>query len=396
MSNLVVIGGGLVGLATALQCQKEGLFRKIVLIEKEAKIAQHQSTHNSGVLHCGLYYKPASLKALMAVEGLRQMLDFCRENDIEHDVCGKVVVATDTEEEVRLRALALRGEENGLSGLRWLDKAGLKKREPHAFGVAALEVPQEGIVDYRHVADRMASLFEERGGELKLAVEVLGTKKSGSRQIVETSKGDFEADYVVSCAGLQSDRVAHLLGERSPSRIVPFRGDYYELGGEGVDLVKHLIYPVPDPVFPFLGVHFTRKIEGGIEAGPNAVLAFKREGYHKTAFSLKDTASTLSFPGFYKFIAKYPKATWSEFQNAASKKVFLRNLQRLVPEVELQHLLPGGSSGVRAQAIDPDGQLAMDFRITRGEKQVHVINAPSPAATASLAIGGYVAKQISS
>ena len=394
--DLVVVGGGIVGLATAFVAQRSGLYSRVCLVEKEKAVARHQTSHNSGVLHCGLYYKPGSLKARMAVDGLQMMLDFCRQENIQHEVCGKIVLATNEEEVKQLRLLQERGKANLLSGLKWLEPREIALREPNARGKAALLVPQEGIVDYNEVAQKMESLFKESGGEVILEQKVREVRRSASTQVVLTQDQEIETEYLVTCAGLQSDRVAQLSGEKLSSRIVPFRGDYYELFGEGESLVKHLIYPVPDPALPFLGVHFTRKLKGGIEAGPNAVLAFKREGYTRASFSIRDSADSLTYPGLYRFIAKYPKATLDEFRNSMSKRVFLRNLQKLVPDVELEHLRLGGASGVRAQAIDFDGSLAMDFRLVEGAKRIHVINAPSPAATASLAIGNHIVKLLRS
>ncbi len=393
--KLVIIGGGLVGLGVAYRAMQAKLFDQILVLEKESDAGRHQSTHNSGVLHCGLYYEPGSLKAKLAVEGLAQMTEFCREFDIKHEICGKIVLAVDESERERLSDLQERGAKNGLQGLKWLEGAEIQEREPNARGVAALLVPQEGIVDYRAVVDRLVKELTAGGHEVRTGTEVTAIVEDDNDIVVESSDGSVRADYVVSCAGLQSDRVSAMSsGGKRKARIVPFRGEYYQLDEKGESLVNHLIYPVPDPCLPFLGVHYTRMIGGGIEAGPNAVLSFKREGYRKTDFSVRDLWDTLTYPGFYKFMMKYPKSVVSEFLNSLSRKVFLRNLQRMIPGIKDEHLADIGASGVRAQAIAPNGSLLMDFTFQRGKNQLHVVNAPSPGATASLAIGQHVVDQI--
>ncbi|MEM9283337.1 MAG: L-2-hydroxyglutarate oxidase [Verrucomicrobiota bacterium] len=394
--TLVVIGGGLVGLGVAYRASASKRFDRIVVLEKENQAGRHQSTHNSGVLHCGLYYQPGSLKAKLAVEGLAMMTDFCAEFDIDHEICGKIVLAVDEEEVPRLKDLQERGKRNGLIGLEWLEEAAIREREPHARGVAALLVPQEGIVDYRAVVDRLVYEIESAGHEVVTGVEVTDLVDEGNQVRVVAGDRSWRSDFVVACAGLQSDRIAEMGSEgRGEAQIVPFRGEYFELSKAGESLVNHLIYPVPDPRLPFLGVHYTRMIGGGVEAGPNAVLALKREGYRKTDFSLRDLGETLAYPGFLRFIKKYPKAVLSEFSNSFSKRVFLKNLQRMVPDIREEHLGEVGASGVRAQAISRQGDLLMDFAFRRGPKQLHVINAPSPGATACLAIGQYIVDQIS-
>ena len=395
MERLIIIGGGIVGLATALKAARQQVAREIIVLEKDAQTGGHQSSHNSGVLHCGLYYKPGSLKARLAVEGIREMIAFCREHGIPHDICGKIVLAVDEPEAARLRDLEARGTANGVNGLQWLEgTAAIQEIEPHAVGRAALRVPEEGIVDYAAVMRKMVELIRAAGHQVRTSAPALSVRTDGSRQIVSTPRQEISADFIVNCAGLHCDRVAISAGFTPDSRIIPFRGDYWKLAPSGAHLVRHLIYPVPDPTLPFLGVHFTRMIGGGIEAGPNAVLAFKREGYKRTDFSLKDSWETFTFPGLYQFLKKYPGTTWDELRNSFSKKVFLKNLQRLIPEIRLEHISRDGGSGVRAQAIHRDGSLLMDFALEQKPGQLHLLNAPSPGATASLAIGNYLIEQI--
>ncbi len=394
MERLIIIGGGIIGLATALQASRQQVAREIIVLEKDAQTGGHQSSHNSGVLHCGLYYKPGSLKARLAVEGIRAMVDFCKENQIPHDICGKIVLAVDESEVARLRDLQARGTANGLLGLQWLEGAAIQEIEPYAVGRAALRVPEEGIVDYAAVMRKMVELLRAAGQQVRTSAPALRIQTSGSRQIVSTPQEDIAADFVINCAGLHCDRVAKSAGLQPDSSIIPFRGDYWKLSPSGEHLVRHLIYPVPDPTLPFLGVHFTRMIGGGIEAGPNAVLAFKREGYNRTDFSLQDAWETLTFPGLYRFLKKYPGTTWSELRNSFSKDVFLKNLQRLIPDIRMEHISREGGSGVRAQAIHRDGSLLMDFSLEQKPGQIHLLNAPSPGATASLAIGNYLIAQM--
>lgn len=386
MEHPLIIGGGLVGLATAWQLLRSARAPSLTLLEKEARVGAHQSTHNSGVLHAGLYYEPGSLKARLAVEGIREMTAYCREKNIPHEICGKVVVAVDKSEVPRLRELEARGKANGLTGLRWLDRDGLRAIEPHAAGVAALHVPEEGIVDYAAVCEALCEDIEAMGGRIVTGAQVTELHEAGDGWTAATSAGEFTGDFLINCAGLHSDRVCKLAGLDPEDRIVPFRGEYYKLRPEAAHLVCHLIYPVPDPKFPFLGVHFTRLIGGGIEAGPNAVLAFAREAYRKTQWNARDLAEALSFPGLWKFLARHPRMAWDEGLRSLSKKLFCLSLQRLVPDLREEDLAPGGA-GVRAQAISPDGELVQDFRLVPGSRALHVVNAPSPAATASLAIG---------
>jgi L-2-hydroxyglutarate oxidase len=382
--KVLVIGGGLVGLATALHLQDRC---DVTVLEKEDGVARHQSGHNSGVLHCGLHYQPGSARARLAVSGIRRMVAFCQEHGLPHEVCGQLVVATTPQEVERLKALHQRGIQNGLDGLEMLGPAGIRDFEPHAAGLAALRVPQEGIADYPKIAGKMAALLR---GRVVTGARVLRLRP---RWIAETTAGEFRADFIVNCAGLHCDRVARLAGEHPATRIVAFRGEYYKLRPERQYLVRNLIYPVADPAFPFLGVHFTRLIRGGIEAGPNAVLAFAREGYRRTDINLRDLAEALGFSGLRRFLARYPRVCWDELRRSFSKRLFCRSLQKLVPEITISDLDTGGA-GVRAQAMSPQGELVQDFDILTAGRAIHVLNAPSPAATASLAIGEEIAARV--
>lgn len=391
--DFVVIGAGIVGLATAREILSRKPSTRLLILDKEKAPGRHQSTHNSGVLHAGLYYKPGSLKARLAVSGIRMMTDYCVNKQIPHEICGKVVVATDEAELERLRDLEQRGNANGLAGLRWLNGAGLREIEPHAAGIAALHVPQEGIVDYDAVCQALLADICAGGGAFVSNARVVGLSERNSDWIIETTAGEFEASYFVNCAGLFCDRVARLAGVSEKVRIVPFRGEYFKLRSEASHLVNHLIYPVPDPKFPFLGVHFTRLIHGGIEAGPNAVLAMAREGYSKWKFSLTDMADAFLFSGVWNFLGKYPGMCCDELVRSFSRNLFTRSLQKLVPDVQEKDLETGGA-GVRAQAMLPDGTLIQDFWMVQKSNALHVLNAPSPAATASLAIGRHIVDQI--
>ncbi len=388
--TVVIVGGGVVGLATARAIALGHPGLRVMVLEKEPHVARHQTGNNSGVIHSGLYYKPGSLKARFAVAGCREMAEYCRGHGIAHDICGKVVVATSAAEIPRLEELHRRGAANGIAGIERLDAAALREREPHAAGVAALFVPTTGIVDYVAVAVAMAGEVAKAGGEVRTGARVTGLARRGGDWIVSLADGEVRARWLVNCGGLQCDRLARMAGARPPVRIVPFRGEYYELKPERHHLVKSLIYPVPDPAFPFLGVHFTRMIGGGVEAGPNAVLSFKREGYTRTSFSLADTLETLAFPGFWRMAAKHWPMAMGEFHRSFSKRAFVRALQVLMPEIRAEDLREGGA-GVRAQALRMDGGLVDDFAIDEAEGAVHVLNAPSPAATASLPIGREIA-----
>jgi L-2-hydroxyglutarate oxidase len=388
--RIIIVGGGIIGLATALKLSQRFPDTKVVVLEKENDVARHQSGNNSGVLHAGLYYKPGSLKARLAVSGIREMVAFCQENGIHHEICGKLVVAVDETEVARLHNLYERGQQNGLLGLRLLDRPQMLEIEPHVAGVAAVHVPQEGIVDYIQVCHVMVKKIEEAGGRVVTGACVNKMQAQNDGWLVRTGAGDWEADYVVNCAGLQCDRVAGLAGEKREVRIVPFRGEYFKIKPARQHLVRHLIYPVPDPEFPFLGVHFTRLIEGGVEAGPNAVLAGAREGYRKTDINLLDIYDALSFSGLWRFMDKHKRMSWEEIKRSFSRKLFCRALQRLVPEIRVEDLEHGGA-GVRAQAMSPEGELLQDFCLVRRPRALHVLNAPSPGATASLAIGGEIA-----
>lgn len=390
--DLIFIGGGIVGTASALQLlQKKNL--RILLIEAEDSLARHQTGNNSGVIHSGLYYKPGSLKALNCTRGREMLYEFCQSHSIPFDRCGKIVVATDESEIPALRMLEERGIANGLVGIKRLTKEEIKEYEPYANGIEALYVPQTGIVDYVAVTNKYARLIMKNGGEIKLNAKASSIKVNCNEIVVITEDDEFKTKYLVNCAGLFSDKVARMSGINPDVKIIPFRGEYYELKKEKQHLVKNLIYPVPDPQFPFLGVHFTRMIHGGIEAGPNAVLAFKRTGYKKTDIDLSQIAEMIFYSGFWKMAKKHYRMGIEEFRRSFSKKLFVKSLQKLIPDLTEDDIVPGGS-GVRAQALDRDGKLLDDFRIIQTDKMIHVLNAPSPAATASLSIGDTISDMI--
>jgi (S)-2-hydroxyglutarate dehydrogenase len=391
--QLVVVGAGLVGLAAAREIRRRRPDVDVLVLEKERGVARHQSSHNSGVLHAGLYYRPGSDKARLAVRGIRMMVTYCEAQGIAFERCGKLVVAVDQTEVPRLKTLFERGQANGLTGLRWLTAGEAHAIEPEVRCVAAVQVPEEGIVDYPAVASALADDIRDMGGEVRTGVELAGARRNGAGWRLATNGDEHHADFVLTCAGLHADRVARLFGVPLEARIVPFRGDYFKLKGERAGLVRHLVYPVPNPAFPFLGVHFTRMIGGGVECGPSAVLAFKREGYRRSDFSLADTSDSLRFPGLWRFLARHPRMVAGEFVRSASMPAFTRSLQRMIPAVQAADLEPGGS-GVRAQAMTRDGRLVEDFLFQDGPDSLHVINAPSPAATASLAIGEQIADRI--
>jgi L-2-hydroxyglutarate oxidase len=384
--DVLVVGGGIVGLAVALEITKRFPRLRLLLVEKEDSVGRHQSGHNSGVIHSGVYYKPGSLKAKLCVKGAAVMVEFCREHGIPHQVCGKVIVATEKQELQGLAELRRRGEANGLAGLRLIGPDELHEIEPHACGLQALVVPSTGITDYAEVCEKYAELISLQGGRILTSTSVIGIERHADEIVVETNGGAFSARFLINCAGLFSDRISRMAGDDPQVMIVPFRGEYYDLISERSSLVRFLMYPVPDPRFPFLGVHFTRRISGRVDAGPNAVFAFRREGYRRTDFNLHDMASSLAFPGFWRMAAKHWRSGLDEFRRSFSKPAFVRALQRLLPEVREEDLVPGGS-GVRAQALRRDGMLVDDFHFISSRKMLHVLNVPSPAATASLVIG---------
>ncbi|HMC57129.1 MAG TPA: L-2-hydroxyglutarate oxidase [Gemmatimonadaceae bacterium] len=392
-TDVLVVGGGIVALASTYRLLERSPGLRVVVLEKEPNVGMHQSTHNSGVLHAGLHYAPGSLRATLVREGIRSMVEFCQRHGIAHEQCGKLVTATSEDEVARLRTLQERGTRNGLRGLRWLTPAEMQELEPHVTGVAGLHVPEEGIVDYRAVCDRLRDEIESRGGTVRTGAQVRALRREAGGWIAESAAGAFAGRLLVNCAGLHADRVARMAGERPRSRIVPFRGEYWTLRPERAHLVRNLIYPVPDPRFPFLGVHFTRMIHGGIEAGPNAVLAFAREGYRWSRFNARDFTQSVAFAGLWRFVRRYPRVATYEVARSLSRSIFARSLQKLVPEVETRDL-ERGTTGVRAQAMTPDGELIQDFDIVQRPGAVHVINAPSPAATASLAIGRHISELV--
>jgi L-2-hydroxyglutarate oxidase len=384
--DVVIIGGGVVGLGVALEITQRFPRLRLLLLEKEDRVARHQSGHNSGVIHSGVYYKPGSMKARLCVTGAAAMIEFCREQGIAHEVCGKVIVATHADELARLEELRRRGEANGLTGLRMIGPEELREIEPHATGLQAMVVPSTGITDYARVCEKYAELISARGGTVLTSAAATGIRRLASEIVVETTKGAFSTSALINCAGLHADRISRMAGDEPGVMIVPFRGEYYDLTPERASLVRALIYPVPDPRFPFLGVHFTRRITGKVDAGPNAVLALAREGYRHRDINLRDMASSLAFPGFWRMARQHWRNGLDEWHRSLSKPAFVRALQRLLPEVGEEDLVPGGS-GVRAQALKPDGALVDDFQFVPSGKVLHVLNVPSPAATASLAIG---------
>ena len=391
--DVIIIGGGILGLATALRVIEQKPNLKLMILEKESSIGQHQTSHNSGVIHSGIYYKPGSLKAKNCVSGYRQLIEFCETHGIKYDICGKIIVATDECQLSQLYELKRRGEANGLLGIRVLEKEEIRNYEPYANGIKALHVPQTGIIDYSDVIKKYSELVLSFGGEIRSGEEVMNLHKSSDEIAVETKRNIFAASFVVSCAGLMSDRVATMTQKKLPLRIIPFRGEYYKLKKEKEYLVNNLIYPVPDPTFPFLGVHFTRMKKGGVEAGPNAVLAFKREGYKKSDFNLRDSYETLSWPGFHTIVKKYWKTGLGEFHRSFSKVAFVTALQKLIPDITIDDIEKGGS-GVRAQACEREGGLVDDFLFVEEKRILHVCNAPSPAATSSLSIGEQVSDML--
>jgi len=391
--DVIIAGAGIVGLATALGVLEQDPEVKLLILEKEAGEARHQTGNNSGVIHSGIYYKPGSLKAVNCITGYNLLLEFCRKHGIYFDICGKVIVAVSQSEVPGLNAIYERGLANGLDKIRLIGKEELKEREPHASGVKAIYVPYTGIIDYKAVAKKYAELIVKAGGEIQFSSKVKNIRSNDKLYDVETSSGSFNTKVFVNCCGLQSDEVAGLTEGKVDTRIIPFRGEYYKIRPERRHLVKNLIYPVPDPAFPFLGVHFTRMVTGEVEAGPNAVLAFKKEGYTRTSLSAKDSFRIFTWNGFYKIASKYYKTGFGEFRRSFSKKAFVKALQRLMPEITESDLIAGGA-GVRAQAISKDGRLIDDFLIHENGNIINVLNAPSPAATSSIAIGKTIAERI--
>ena len=389
--NIAIIGGGIIGLAVAYKLSLQNAI--VHVFEKEAAVGLHQSGRNSGVLHCGLYYEPGSLKAQLSVNGIREMISFCQTHGIAHDVCGKVVVATTDKEVQALDQLASRGNKNGLHGLKYLSSEELKAREPFVRAKKALLVPEEGIVDYSEVMKKMVTLIQENRGQVSYNTKVSSIDHLSENEVVLlTTKSTHTFDYLISCTGLWSDKTyTNLTQQKPPLRIVPFRGEYLKFKNGFEDRINHLVYPVPDPQFPFLGVHFTRMIDGSREVGPNAVLALKREGYSKSSFSLKDSYESLTYPGLLRFVGNNFNFSVSEFKSSLFMKDFIAKAQKMIPDVDAS-MIETGPSGVRAQAISKEGKLQMDFNIIRKGRQIHVLNAPSPGATASLAIASYLIK----
>lgn len=391
--HILIAGGGIVGLATALQLQRRNRRLNIAILEKEDRVAAHQSSRNSGVIHSGIYYKPGSLRATNCKRGYALLLQFCREYGIPFEICGKIIVAAGENERERLDAIYQRGIANGLNGIRKIGPAEARETEPHVRAVEAVWVPQAGIVDYGAVARKYAELIQAGGGAIFTGQKVKTLQEVGDEVIVQTDIQEFKGNIFVNCTGLYSDKIARLSGEQPDLQILPFRGEFYELRHERQHLVRNLIYPVPNPNFPFLGVHFTRMIQGGIEAGPNAVLAFGREGYSRWDLNIRELAETLAFPGFRKIARKYWRDGWAEMLRSYSKYHFVLALQRLVPEISAEDVVPG-RSGVRAMACDRAGNLLDDFLILSRPRIVNVCNAPSPAATASLAVGETIAERV--
>jgi len=398
--DVIIAGGGIVGLATALQLQRQRPDFRIAVLEKENRVAAHQSSRNSGVIHSGIYYRPGSLRASNCKRGYDLLLQFCRENGIPHEVCGKIIVASEENERGPLDKIYQRGVENGLVGIKKISAAETREIEPNVRAVEAVWVPQAGIVDYGTVAHKYAEIFQASGGEIHVNQKVVAVNERHAGIVIQTESDvsdphekHWETSFFVNCSGLYSDHVASLTKEKLAVQIIPFRGEYYELKPESEHLVHNLIYPVPNPNFPFLGVHFTRMIHGGIEAGPNAVLAFRREGYSRWELNVRELSETLLFPGFQKIARKFWREGWAEMKRSYSKAHFVKALQRLVPAIQAKDIIPG-RSGVRAMACDRDGNLLDDFLILERPRILHVCNAPSPAATASLAVGETVTEKL--
>ena len=392
-TDICIIGGGIVGLATAYQLSQNFPDKKVVIVEKENALAKHQTGHNSGVLHSGIYYKPGSLKAINCRMGKQAMEAFCAEHEIEHELCGKVIVALNEEELPRMEKIYQRGMENGVN-CEIIHRERLLEIEPHAAGLQAIHVPECGIVNFKQVCLRLGEIIQEKNGQLLLGGGVKKIESALDEIVVHTPSDSIHTNYLINCAGLQSDRVTKLGGEQSPAKIVPFKGEYFELTDDSKHLCKNLIYPVPDPEFPFLGVHFTRMIDNSVECGPNAVLAFGREAYGKFDLNLKDLLDSILYPGFQKMAMKHWRMGWGEMWRSYNKGAFVKALQRLIPEIESKHLR-AVPAGIRAQAVSPDGAMVDDFLIQENNRIINVCNAPSPAATASLNIGATIAENLS-
>ncbi|MEW6302130.1 MAG: L-2-hydroxyglutarate oxidase [Verrucomicrobiota bacterium] len=391
-SQVIIVGGGIVGLASAYHIVQNYPDRWITILEKEHEVAHHQTGHNSGVLHSGIYYKPGSLKAQNCRRGIEMMKGFCEREGIPYDVCGKVIVATEQNELERLKSLHERGKANGVQ-CEIIGSERLKEIEPHCDGLMAIHIPEAGIVSYAQVCRRLQQLVEKAGNRVVTGAQVTDIQEDAEEVIVQSTRGEFRAKYLINCAGLHSDRVTALSGQAPSVKILPFRGEYYELAKHSEHLCRGLIYPVPDPQFPFLGVHLTRMIGGGVHCGPNAVLAFAREGYRKSDINLRDLGEALTYPGFLKLAVKHWRMGAAEMWRSLSKAAFVRALQRLVPEIKSEDLTPS-PAGVRAQAVSPDGKMVDDFAIDEGKRIINVINAPSPAATASLSVGLTIAEKL--
>ena len=390
--EVIIAGGGIVALATAYQISQQYPHTKITVLEKESGLGQHQTGRNSGVIHSGIYYTPGSLRATNCRQGRQMMETFCREQEIPFEICGKVIVAVDEIEQARLQVIYERGQANAVK-CKLLDRDQLSEIEPHTAGIAAIYVPDAGIVNFRSVCERLAEVVCDRGGTIITSSKVLGIHQDKSSVIVHTSSGDFTGSYLINCTGIYCDRIAKKTGHRSPAKNIPFRGEYYELKPSAHHLCNHLIYPVPNPEFPFLGVHFTRMIDGRLECGPNAVLAFAREGYRKRDINVRDLVETLTYGGFLRLAAKHWRMGMHEMWRSCSKRAFVKALQRLVPEITADDLMRG-RSGVRAQALDPSGTLVDDFLILDSDRIINVCNAPSPAATSSLKIGETIVNRL--
>ncbi|MGZ3863790.1 MAG: L-2-hydroxyglutarate oxidase [Bacteroidia bacterium] len=392
--DVIIVGGGIVGLATAYKLTKKFPAKKVLVLEKEQEVAAHQTGHNSGVIHSGIYYKPGSYKAKNCVAGRRELVEFAKEHNIPHDICGKIIVATHESELAHMNKVFNNGLANGVEGIEMIDARRISEIEPSCVGIAGIWVPCTGIIDYSDVAKKYVELIHKAGSKVIKGCEVTGFVNHDKNVEVNSSCGKFTASYIITCGGLQADRLAKKQGKKSDAAIVGFRGDYFDLTEKGRSKVKNLIYPVPNPKFPFLGVHFTRMIKGGVECGPNAVFVFKREGYSKTSFSLRDTLSAFSFGGTWKFFKKHWRFGLDEYRGAFSKTYFLNRLRKLIPSLEADDIV-AARCGIRAMALAPEGEMIDDFKIEYGHRSAHVINSPSPAATASLAYGNEIVNMVS-